>query len=88
MTAPISDQEKLAEINRELEMRRVVYPRFIRNGKMKQDQARRQIDILIAIKLDYAAKLRSQPRAVLRVLLRKADAPHEKWPSDKPELPW
>lgn len=56
-----SDQDKLDEINRELEMRRLVYHWKVRNGKLSAEQARRQIDILIAIKMDYAEKVQLKP---------------------------
>lgn len=54
-----SDQEKLDEISRELEMRRRVYRWQVRNGKLSAEQAQRQIDLMIAIKLDYAEKIES-----------------------------
>jgi len=52
-----SDQEKLDEIEREITMRRRVYSWQVRNGKLSPDQARRQLDVMLAIKMDYAAKI-------------------------------
>lgn len=52
-----TDAEKLAEIKRELEMRRRVYRWQVRNGKLSQEDADRQIGIMTSIKLDYAAKI-------------------------------
>lgn len=52
-----TDEEKLAEIDREITMRRRVYPWQVRNGKLSEENARRQIDLMIAIKMDYAKKL-------------------------------
>jgi hypothetical protein len=54
---PFTDAEKLAEIERELTLRMRVYKWQVRNGKLSKEQARRQVDLLIAIKLDYAAKI-------------------------------
>jgi hypothetical protein len=58
---PFTDEEKLAEISRELELRHRVYRWQVRNGKMTQEQANRQIGILVEVKLDYAAKVTANP---------------------------
>lgn len=58
---PFTDEEKLAEITREIEMRHRVYGWQVRNGKMSKEQAQRQIGILLEVKQDYASKVREQP---------------------------
>jgi hypothetical protein len=52
-----TDEEKLAEIDREMALRQKVYRWQIRNGKLTKDQAARQIGLLVAIRMDYAAKV-------------------------------
>ena len=42
------------ELVRELGMRRSVYPRWIKEGKMTHAQAERQIEIMVEIALDYS----------------------------------
>lgn len=49
----ISYQAKIVELERELKMRRGVYPRLIRQQKMTQRQAEARIDTLKAILQDY-----------------------------------
>lgn len=49
-----SHAEKRAEIEREIKMRRRVYPRWVADGRMKQTDADRRIAILEAIAADYA----------------------------------
>ena len=43
---PIGIDEQIAEIERELEMRRTVYPRWIRVGRIDNETANRRIVIL------------------------------------------
>lgn len=45
--------EKLAELRRELRLRRQVYPEFINNGRLHKIDADRQIGILSEIVGDY-----------------------------------
>lgn len=45
--------EKLAELKRELSLRRTVYPSFVKSGQIKQAAADRQIGIIREIVLDY-----------------------------------
>ncbi len=45
--------DKIQEIERELELRRKVYPRWVQAGKISQEQAHRQIIVLEAIYNDY-----------------------------------
>ena len=52
-----TDEEKLREIDRELEMRRHVYPKFINGGRMPVATAERQIGILVEIRQDYLDRL-------------------------------
>lgn len=49
--------EKFKEIERELLMRRRVYPRFVEQKKMSQTQADRQIALMDAIADDYCAQV-------------------------------
>jgi len=51
--------EKLAELKRELSLRRAVYPSFIKSGQLKQFEADRQIGIIREIIMDYEARLAS-----------------------------
>ncbi|MGC2778048.1 MAG: hypothetical protein WA418_20665 [Bradyrhizobium sp.] len=52
-----TDQEKLAEIDREMALRHKAYRWQVRNGKLTKDQAARQLGLLVAIRMDYAAKV-------------------------------
>jgi hypothetical protein len=45
--------EKLAELKRELSLRRAVYPSFVKSGQIKQVAADRQIGIIREIMMDY-----------------------------------
>lgn len=54
-----TDEEKIAEIDREIEMRHRVYGWQVRNGKLSKEQARRQLDLMLSIKADYVAKLKA-----------------------------
>ena len=58
-------REKLSEIERELGMRRRVYPRKIAEGHLKQSKADAQIAILEAIAADYREVLNQEnPRLI------------------------
>ena len=46
---PITRQDMLGCAERELEMRRKVYPRWVSAGKMKQAKADREIELMAAI---------------------------------------
>lgn len=48
-----SAQEKLAEIEREIAMRRRVYPRDVQADRMTQAQADRRLAIMEAVAHDY-----------------------------------
>lgn len=58
MTA-YSDAEKLAEVRRELAMRRRVYPERVAAGRMPERTAARNIAIMEQIAADYEAKIAS-----------------------------
>lgn len=46
-------EEKLEALRRELKLRRMVYPRRVKNGSMKRTEAERQIAIVIEMIDDY-----------------------------------
>lgn len=48
-----SKAEKLAEIAREIALRRSVYPNLVASGRLKQERADRQIAIFLEIAKDY-----------------------------------
>jgi hypothetical protein len=54
--------EKLASIDRELRKRRRVYPREIAAGRMSREEARREVEIMEAIRADYALEAAKNPR--------------------------
>jgi hypothetical protein len=58
--APINDAVKLAEIRREISMRRRLYPGWVAKGTMHQVTADRQIAIMEAIASDYATKIETE----------------------------
>lgn len=51
---PHTAAEKLTEIKREIAMRRRVCPRFVANGRMKQDDADYRLAVMESIAADYA----------------------------------
>ena len=50
---PITAREKRVEVEREIGMRKAVYPRLVREGRMTNDRANRSIAIMRAIAADY-----------------------------------
>lgn len=52
----ISAEDKLACVEREVKMRRRVYPRWVENKRMTQAQADREIALMEAIADDYRAE--------------------------------
>lgn len=46
---PVSREEMIAEVKREIAMRKRVYPLWVADGKLKQDRAARQIKIMEAV---------------------------------------
>lgn len=49
MNRPVSLQEQVAEVERELRLRRNVYPSMISRGNLKESDARRRIEHLEAV---------------------------------------
>jgi hypothetical protein len=54
----ITDEDKLKCLEREIGMRKSVYPRWVYAGKMTQDQADREIACMEAIADDYRRLVR------------------------------
>lgn len=52
-----SAEDKLREVERELGYRKRLYPRWVKEGKMKQEQADANIAIMEAIAEDYAREM-------------------------------
>lgn len=52
-----SDFDKLRCIEREIAMRRSAYPKWVEKGKMKHDQAEREIALMVQIAADYKLRL-------------------------------
>ena len=63
MTAPpaFTDQDKLAEIEREIGFRHHVYGKRVKAGTMTSAAAQRKIQIMNAIADDYRDRIASQP---------------------------
>jgi protein involved in temperature-dependent protein secretion len=61
----ITALDKYQEVIRELMMRRQVYPGQIAKGKLTPPQAKRQIDIMVAIALDYSKQAQEQGELLL-----------------------
>lgn len=49
----VTHEEKRACLEREIKMRRRVYPRWVQSGKMTQAQSDREIAVMEAILADY-----------------------------------
>jgi hypothetical protein len=56
----IAAEDKLREIERELKLRRRLYPHWIEIGKIEAGDAKRQIDILVEIADDYEKQAQSE----------------------------
>ena len=54
--ADVMQADKVAELERELQVRRRVYPRWIQTGKLSRELAHRRIITLEAILNDYRSK--------------------------------
>jgi hypothetical protein len=66
MTEPIPIERQIACVRREVSMRKRVYPRWVQNAKMTQDEADRQIETMEAVqatleKLQADEKARTAP---------------------------
>lgn len=55
-----TDQEKLHEIEKEISRRRYFYKRMVTAGKMKMDDARRQILLMKEIASDYQSRIKGE----------------------------
>jgi hypothetical protein len=53
-----TDDEKARCVRRELSLRQVNYPRWVREGKVRQEQADREIDIMQDILDDYEFRIK------------------------------
>lgn len=51
-----SRDQKLREVEREVQMRKRLYPRWVREGRMTAEQADRAIGIMEAVAADYAPR--------------------------------
>ena len=54
----ISDRDKLKCLEREIALRRSVYPTLIDKGRLKPDTAAYEIEVMAAIAEDYRARIR------------------------------
>ncbi len=59
----ISFREKAECAEREVKQRRRVYPRFVGDGRMTQQFADRQIEVMEAIAADYRSKADAEDAA-------------------------
>jgi hypothetical protein len=57
-----SDDEKLASVRREIALRRNLYSSWVKKGRMKQDDADREIGVMVAIANDYFQKVKQDER--------------------------
>jgi hypothetical protein len=53
-----SDADKVDELQREIKMRNRVFPRWVADGRMRQDEADRRIAILQEIADEYDSRQR------------------------------
>lgn len=58
---PYSAADKLHEIEREIAMRKRVYPSMIVKGSLSETSAQRQIAVLLEIAEDYRNRVRASP---------------------------
>lgn len=54
---PVSREEKIACLRRELGMRGRVYPKWVLDGKMKAPAAEKEIRVMAAILKDYESSV-------------------------------
>lgn len=57
---PYSATEKLGCIERELRMRRSVYPKWVQAGRLTQERANEELRIMQAIAEDYRTQAQSE----------------------------
>lgn len=55
-------QEKIKEIERELKMRKKVFPTWVLQGRVKQDVANKRIEIMEEILKDYQEKAKEEDK--------------------------
>ena len=55
-------EQKIAAIRREIALRRNVYPRRIQMGRMTQEKAKQEIDVMEAILHDYVGPTENKER--------------------------
>lgn len=57
-------QEKIKEIERELKMRKKVFPTWVLQGRVKQDVADKRIEIMEEILKDYQEKAKEEDKQI------------------------
>lgn len=58
----MTTQEKIKEIQRELNMRKKVFPTWVLQGRIKEDIANKRIKIMEEILADYQDKAKQEDR--------------------------
>ena len=58
----MTTQEKIKEIQRELNMRKRVFPTWVLQGRIKEDVANKRIKIMEEILADYQEKAKQEDR--------------------------
>jgi hypothetical protein len=58
----VSIEEKIAALQREIELRERVYARYMAEGKMSKSKAEREIEIMRAILRDYQDQEKWKPK--------------------------
>ena len=58
-TLPVGLDAQIKEVEREIELRRRVYPRWIEGGRLSQAKADSQIDVMVAV-LKTVTEVRNQ----------------------------
>jgi hypothetical protein len=71
--ARITHREKLAELERELEMRKNVYAKRVGAGTMSEGQAKRQFAVLQAVVADYRVRPWPQTLELVRTWRDRAE---------------
>jgi hypothetical protein len=57
-------KEKFDCVRRELALRHAVYPRLIASGRLKREKAKRELELMEAIVVDYERFLEAQRGAI------------------------
>lgn len=58
----VATKEKIKEIERELKMRKKVFPRWVLQGRIKQEAADKRIKIMEEIVKDYQEKAKEEDK--------------------------